>query len=280
VKQIHGRRGRVWLREHGWLLAATFSFALAVPLHAQTESPSEEPTHDISMVDPAPLNGTLAIPIPEEEDSKHYEIPELAGCLPALGTQLVNGQLPHPLMDYFVRTPAVRQRITIFESGLVSIHLSGAGGVIRKKVILPPDALDNIRKRFSAAGLASVQYDLEKETSNVAVLRIYAQDGSPVERRFDPSFTLPMEMEEARRVMEDLISAMAEDRQVTSSLSNYAPHVGDRLVGEDHKAYRVSAVLREGAMVELTSLSEPVKKYYQTRDIHKFFVGTTRGETH
>src|SRR5437762_9499865 len=110
---------------------------LAAPLAAQ------QPTHDITMVDKVPLGGAMATPLPEAQRKQleKYDLPELAGSSQALGSQLINGELPQPLVDYFVRDATIQQRLTIFQGGLVVIDVRGAGGPIRKRVIIPPDAL-------------------------------------------------------------------------------------------------------------------------------------------
>ncbi|MDP9360174.1 MAG: hypothetical protein M3P29_01850, partial [Acidobacteriota bacterium] len=48
-------------------------------VHGLEAAPSQNPTHDITMVDAAPLGGAIAIPLPERERKKlsKYDIPEL-----------------------------------------------------------------------------------------------------------------------------------------------------------------------------------------------------------
>src|SRR6185503_15189728 len=94
-----------------WALEAMV-LSLVPSLHAQ---PITEPTtHDISGVDPAPLGGAIAVPVPEKQRRKlkKYEIPELAGARQAIGPQLVDGRLPNPLIDYHVRDAVLDQRIS------------------------------------------------------------------------------------------------------------------------------------------------------------------------
>ena len=86
----------------------------AAPLAAQSQppqtlpevrglepAPPPPPTHDITQVDPAPLGGAIAIPLTERDRKKlkKYEIPELADCRQAIGSQLIDGRLPKPLVD-------------------------------------------------------------------------------------------------------------------------------------------------------------------------------------
>src|SRR5437763_12086384 len=113
----------------------------AANLPAQLQPPPpENPAHDITQVDVAPLGGAIAIPLPEHDRKrlKKYDISELAGCRQAVGSQRIDGRLPKPLIDYSVTSATVFQRLSIFEGGLVVIESRGAGGTIRKKVILPP----------------------------------------------------------------------------------------------------------------------------------------------
>src|SRR5438105_15901431 len=121
-------------------------------LTQQSQPPVDAPPHDITMVDPAPLGGAIAVPLPEAQRRKlkRYDLPELAGARQALGSQLIDGNLPKPLIELMAVESTVRQRISIFEGGLVVIDVSGAGGTIRKKVIIPDDALKSYRKSTSA----------------------------------------------------------------------------------------------------------------------------------
>ena len=81
--------------------------ALPALLVAQQQQP---PTHDITMVDKVPLGGAMATPLPEAQRKQleKYDLPELAGSSQALGSQLINGELRQPLVDYFAES--LRQR--------------------------------------------------------------------------------------------------------------------------------------------------------------------------
>src|SRR4051812_16348946 len=84
------------------LLAARCSLLALVAATALAQTPVQEPPHDISKVDPAPLGGAISVPLPERERKRleKYEIPELVGSRQALGSQLIDGRLPHPILDY------------------------------------------------------------------------------------------------------------------------------------------------------------------------------------
>src|SRR5438445_12862112 len=123
-----------------------WAFLLLLPNFLTSQLIAQEtPPHDISMVDKAPLGGAIATPLPEAQRKqlRKYEIPELAGSKQALGSQLLDGALPPPLVDYLAQDAKVQQRLSIFQGGLVVIDVRGAGGPIRKKVIIPQDALQN-----------------------------------------------------------------------------------------------------------------------------------------
>src|SRR5258706_2537758 len=103
------------------------------------QAPPPPPTHDITQVDPAPLGGAIAIPLTERDRKKlkKYEIPELADCRQAIGSQRIDGRLPKPLVDYSMSTSAVYQRLSIFERGLEVVESRRVRGTIRKHVIIP-----------------------------------------------------------------------------------------------------------------------------------------------
>src|SRR3954454_10793117 len=131
-------------------------------LAAQTLAAQQQPpplTHDISQVEAAPLGGAIAVPLPERERKKlsKYDIPELAGSKQAVGSQRIDGRLPKPLVDYSVATASLYQRLSIFEGGLVVVEGRGTGGTIRKKVIIPADALSNYLHSISPQSLAGVR---------------------------------------------------------------------------------------------------------------------------
>ncbi|HEY8849553.1 MAG TPA: hypothetical protein VIO12_09685, partial [Thermoanaerobaculia bacterium] len=88
---------------------------LSGSLFAQSQPPRavepDAPSHDISKVDAAPLGGAIAVPLPEADRKRleKYEIPELAGSRQALGSQLVGGELPKPIIDYIAKDANVQQ---------------------------------------------------------------------------------------------------------------------------------------------------------------------------
>jgi len=246
-------------------------------LAAQSQPPPQPPTHDISQVDAAPLGGAIAIPLPERERKKlaKYDIPELVGSRQAVGPQRIDGRLRRPLIDYSVTTTAVYQRLSIFEGGLVVVEVRGAGGLIRKKVIIPDDAIHNYLHAISPAALATVRdSELSKpRDTRRAFLRAYDAQQNFVERQFDPMATMPKTLSDQIVPMQDLLRAIYQDRGVTNSVAGYMPKVGDQLVGDDKKIYKVTRVVNE-KIVELRCLSQPTTIYVDVKDLSNYFIGT------
>jgi len=248
---------------------------------AQSQSPlpapPPTPTHDITQVEAAPLGGAIAIPLPERERKKlaKFDIPELAGARQAVGPQRIDGRLPHPLVDYNVTTADLYQRLSIFEGGLVVVEMRGAGGTIRKKVIIPEDALHNYTHSISAAALATVHdSELSKpRDTRRSLLRAYDAQMNFVERQFDPMATMPKALSDQVIPLQDLLRVIYQDRAVTNSVAGYMPKVGDQLVGDDKKIYKVVRVVND-KLVELHCLSQPTTIYVDVKDLYNYFIGT------
>jgi len=250
---------------------------LAAQSQTPQPAPPPNPTHDISQVDAAPLGGAIAIPLPERERKKlaKYDIPELVGSRQAVGPQLIDGRLRRPLVDYSVTTTDVYQRLSIFEGGLVVVEVRGSGGVIRKKLIIPDDALHNYLHAISPTALANVRdSDLSKpRDTRRAFLRTYDAQQNVVERQFDPMSTMPKTLSDQIIPMQDLLRAIYQDRGVTNSVAGYMPKVGDQLVGDDKKIYKVTRVVSD-KIVELRCLSQPTTIYVDIKDLYNYFIGT------
>lgn len=257
-------------------------FLAASPLIAQQPPPPQNPppdaTHDITMVDPAPLGGAIAVPLTQSQEKqlRKYDLPELAGSRQALGSQLINGDLPRPLIDYIARDEKLEQRISFFQGGLVVVCMRGAGGPIRKRLIIPDDALQSYQKSISPAALASVRPDdlTTPRDDRVATLRVYAGDGTYVQRSWDPMAALPKKMTDQIVPLRDLLRTISEDREVTNSIANYIPRPGDQLVGDDRKIYVVWRVI-DDHIVELRCKSQPTSIYVDVKDLYNYFIGTT-----
>lgn len=229
--------------------------------------------HDITKVEPAPADAAVATPGPRKP-MKKYDVPDLAGAEQALGSQLIDGRLRKPLMDYLARTSEIVQRVSIFEGGLVVINMTGAAA-IRKKVLIPSDALDNYRRVISVDGLRTIDPATLPlpEATRYAQIRVYGDDGNYVERVFDPSRVIPKALNDSINPLRDLLHAVSEDRDVTSSVAGYEPKPGDELVADDQKIYRVMRIVEPSGVVELKCLSAPTTVYIAKKDLKEYFVG-------
>jgi hypothetical protein len=250
-----------------------------LPLAAQVPEAVNGTPHDISQVDPAPIGGSISVPLPPrtERHYKKYDMPELTGSRQAIGSQLIDGRLPRPLVDFSVHDANVNQRLSLFEGGLAVVNMTGAGGTIRKKVVIPEEAVQIYLKGIQPAALARL--DLKKPSDGrSASLRVYRNDAEPFVLAYDPLSTLPKALHEGLLPLEDLLRAISEDRTVTSTVAGYQPKVGDELVGDDRKTYRVQRVLDDGRVVELHCTSQPTILYVAAKDLYNYFIGARGGQ--
>ena len=232
--------------------------------------------HDISKVDPVVPDAVIATPVPEREQKrlKKYDMPELAGATQALGPQLIDGRLRKPLADYIAVEGGIEQRVSIFEGGLVVVKMTGASSM-HKKVIIPPDALAQYMRALTADSLKAIDPRelAPAERTQRATVRVYAADGTHVERVFHPNRVPPKELNDHVAPLRDLLRAISEDRGVTTSLAGYEPKEGDQLVADDHKVYRVLRVAGGAGIVELQCLDAPTRVYIAKKDLHLYFLG-------
>jgi len=252
--------------------ALALSLLLALPASGQ---------HDITKVEPVPDEAAIATPMPDirERRMKKYEIPELSGAEQALGSQLLDGRLRKPLIDFLTTEGSVTQRVSVFEGGLVVVNMTGAS-TIRKKVLIPPDALKTYLAAISPAALRAIDgRELSApEAERRAQIRVYDTDGSYVERVFHPGRMLPKSLGDQVLPLRDLLRVVSEDRSVTSSVAGYEPQPGDELVADDHKIYRVVRIAPGADVVELKCLDAPTTIYIAKKDLHLYFIGTRARE--
>ena len=178
-------------------------------------------------------------------------------------------------MDYIAKDSVVEQRLSIFEGGLVVVNITGAGATIRKKLIIPDDALHNYQKAISASALDDIRPGslVTPRQGREARLRVYSDAGKFVERVFDPVAVLPKQLNDQLLPLQDLLRAIYEDRGITNSVAGYIPAVGDRLVADDRKVYRVTRVI-ENRIVELRCINQPTTIYVAIKDLYNYFIGT------
>ena len=249
------------------------TFLLAVLLAAI----SAVAQHDISQVEPVAPDAAIATPVPlkQQRKMKKYEMPELGGAKQALGPQLIDGRLPKPAIDFVIVDERIEQRISIFEGGLVIVKMSGAASM-RKKVVIPTDALAGYIRAVSADALRAIDASslTAPEPRRRALLRVYEPDGTYVERVFHPDRVPPQSLNDQVAPMRDLLRAISEDRGVTTSIAGYVPKIGDELVADDHKVYRVQRIVDGAGVVELKCLDAPTTIYVVKKDLHLYFIGT------
>ena len=94
-----------------------------------------------------------------------------------------------------------------------------------------------------------------------------------VERQFDPMARLPKTLSDQVVLMRDLLRVIYQDREMTNSVAGYLPKVGDQLVGDDKKVYKVTRVVGTN-IVELRCLSQPTTIYVAVKDLYNYFIGT------
>jgi hypothetical protein len=228
--------------------------------------------HDITKVEPAPSDAAVATPGPRKP-MKKYDVPDLAGAQQALGSQLVDGRLRKPMMDYLARNGDIVQRVSIFEGGLVVINMTGASA-IRKKLLIPDDAVAAYKRAVNIEALSAVDPHAlgQPGETRYAQIRVYDDAGNYIERVFDPGRVMPKAINDPVAPLRDLLRAVSEDRDVTSSLAGYEPKPGDELVSDDQKIYRVVKIVEPG-VVELKCLSAPTTIYIPKKDLKEYFVG-------
>jgi hypothetical protein len=227
-------------------------------------------------VDPAQPGGAISVPLPEQQRRmlRKYDIAELSGAQQALGSQLIDGRLPKPLVDYFNSEGKVQQRISLFEGGLVVVKMTGAATIF-KKVIIPADALASYTRVISPKALATVQaLDVRApERGRRAVLRVYDADGTFVEREFHPAGVLPKRLSDQVLPLQDLLRTISEDRTVTTTVAGYEPKAGDELVADDQRVYRVMRIVDPPGVVELKCLDDPISIFVAKKDLSQYFIG-------
>lgn len=259
---------------------------VAVPLLAQAPPPlppppKPEPPHGIEGVDVVTADGAMATPLPVKEQKrlKKYDLPELVGSRQAIGSQLIDGRLPKPLVDYFEHMGELHERISIFEGGLVVVNLTSPSvATIQKKLIIPKDALQKYLQASSASAIEAVTQERLRQPvlGRRATIRVYGADAKYVERVFDPVAVLPKALSDTVIPLQDLMRAMVEDRGVTNSVSNYIPKAGDELVGDDRNIYRVVRVVGDEGdqnIVELKCLTNPTTVYVKQSELANYFIG-------
>lgn len=241
--------------------------SLALSLSAQVEEEYSPPPE---------LGASISIPKPDEDaiDESRYSSPELTDTRAAVGSQLIEGRLPAPLLDYAIVTSKSSQRLTFFEKGLVVLHMKAGDANLRKRMILPEGALTDYLALLPPDKAARINRD-EILTNGLSddrgIIRIYRENGTHEEIVFSNSRVLPATVQQLRSTLDDLVRILAEDRGATNPMSKYVPRIGDKLISEDMKLFEVTALMNEGKLIELTGLQEPIRLFVEKDDIVSYF---------
>lgn len=230
---------------------------------------------DEEYIPPPELGATISIPKPaEDEVDETYSSPELTDTRPAVGSQLIDGRLPQPRLDYLIITQKSLQRLSFFERGLVVLHMKAGDANLRKRMLLPEAALDEYLKLLTAEDAARVTRN-EILTNGLSgdrgMIRVYRDDGTWEDVVFSNSRVLPSSVQQLRSILDDLIRILAEDRGATNPMAGYIPRIGDKLISEDMKLFEVTALAQEGEIIEFTGLQEPVRVYVAKDDVPSYF---------
>lgn len=203
------------------------------------------------------------------------EIPELAGAQRAEGSQLVDGELPRPFVDYSVSMDGAEKKLSLFQSGLVVLTDETAGVTTRKRVTIPPDAVEAYRKVLTTKRLADVPKGIVIVTPTTMreTIRIWDQDGSYVERTIDPSMAVTTDLGRIRFLIQDLFRVIDEDREITNPMADYVPKAGDILIGEDLSMWKIERVDESNGFIVILSTAAPVTMYVPLKDLDTRFFG-------
>ncbi|MBI2213321.1 MAG: hypothetical protein HYU52_06715 [Acidobacteria bacterium] len=257
---------------------------LAAAVVATAAVASASPTAAQQSPVPTELGTAISIPTPDEHklDTRNYNTAELNGAAPAIGSQLIDGRLPRPLLDYGSASSGSLQRISFFEGGLVVVHVQAGGARLRKRVVFPAGAIDVYLEMLSPEQMkmlatSDMGLAISKDTG---FIRRYLPEGTPVGIEFSNSRVLPAEVQRLRTVLDDLVRILAEDREVTNPMIVYKPRLGDKLIGEDQKLYKVTAIKNEGTLLELTSTKEPITIFVATKDVFTHFHAVLGRDVH
>ena len=213
------------------------------------------------------------------KEASQEEIPELAGAIRAEGSQLIDGKLPRPYVDYSIDLLGVSRRLSLFQNGLVVVTTVHGGESYSKKILIPPGAVDAYRPHLSSETLERLYRDMIQETpsDDRETIRIWNDDGKWTERSFDPSMRLPFELEEMLGIVRDLMRVIVDDRDITNSMADYEPREGDELISEDFTVWLVIRVDHSAQIVEVHDVGNPIRMFLAWKDLETRFVAHRRG---
>lgn len=206
----------------------------------------------------------------DKSKDEPYDVPELFGSKPFKPGEL-KGLAPL-LVEYAARAGNVYERISIFENGVVSVHVTGKGREMRKALIIAPEALETYRTQVRELPLEILpRSEFQPDSKERAWVRVVRNDAVE-ERSFRSTDILPHQIENFRALLLDLLHAISEDNQVTNKMVSYVPRIGDRLISEDDASYEVKRLLGDGTIVEVELVGKSTKMYVPAEMLYKMFV--------
>ncbi|MGH9458533.1 MAG: hypothetical protein ACRD2J_12950 [Thermoanaerobaculia bacterium] len=215
----------------------------------------------------------ISVPLPiDPKRLAQYDIVELAGAR-AADEAMLEGPRSPLVVEYVTVLASIRQRLAIYENGLVEVDLEGTGADLRKRVVIPEDAVTEYEKFFATCDLETfTPWDAGDPARNQVVLRL-GDGAAAIERRFRATTVVPAHVERLRQVLHDVLRALCEDRTATNPIANYEPVVGDVLIADDQKTYRIVRLINDGEYTELLNTKLPLRLVVTTADLHLYFIG-------
>jgi hypothetical protein len=201
-----------------------------------------------------------------------YDTPELFGSTPHELRH--SDRLPALVAEYTVRSGTVFQRISMFDNNVASHHIRGLGAPMQRRIVLAPEAVETVRsliKMVDPASIRAAEARLHERGNDYAQLR-FQRDGVTHEILCGSREVVSQQLEAVRGTLGELLTLIAEDRQIVNPVSTYAPVVGDVLRSDDGTEYRISRIVAEGTLVELEGVKQPLHLYVATSTLYKMFM--------
>jgi hypothetical protein len=201
-----------------------------------------------------------------------YDTPELWGSKPH---QLGSGErLPSLVGEYTVQSGTVFQRISLFDNNVASLHVRGLGAPLQRRIVLTPEAVDTLKaliKRIDPVSIRAAEARMHERGADYAELR-FRQDGVTHVIVCGSREVVSQQVEAVRTMLGDLLTLIAEDRQVNNPVSTHVPALGDIFMGEDQIEYRITRIVGDGTLVELESVKQPLHLYVPANVLYRMFV--------
>jgi hypothetical protein len=144
---------------------------------------------------------------------------------------------------------------------------------VRKRIVLPEEAVPEYAGEIERVRRLDLRGVAPPHRPGAATLIRLHGDAEPLDIRFDPALVLPAGLERLRTSLEDLLRVIASDREVTARLVGFQPKLGDRLIAEDQRVFKVTQLIDNKTVAELTCVDSPVRIYVAISDLHRHFIG-------